>query len=444
MATFYGFISALEVRDDGWVDVELSAPHAGDARRTFHIRSLDGDVTQNNRRLAQLGLLRDALARSQPVEIDYDADNELGDLIREVRINPRASLSGRTGGRRVEGVVIGFANTERTPVSAAVPYLDPPDLGAVAMLTTDGGFEQAVIDLQRPDVLAAQGMMAMLMEAHRTRRPIALTLASSAFSDGKLRNTSAGSTTTRGQYVVACEYPVVAMSSLAETYAFIERLGQRYESIDIDNPLALSHVRVQYTTTPGQTPEGDVSDNGSFAPHAGAAWVHDDSPLLTLLEAALRDGLMVRLGIFEDTIHEVIVVSHLGSAARPVWIDVRRRTLPPPDDAMCENTPTIQLPTADAFEALPTAVAWTGDGYFNEGIWRFAVEARSPVKLTIDGSTPCGALHASPATDLTGEEVRDEGRGMYHAYLKGVHRLDVVLSGRRCQEPFRLLVYRIR
>ncbi|MEO1366591.1 MAG: hypothetical protein AAFX50_05405, partial [Acidobacteriota bacterium] len=65
--------------------------HAGNPTQSFLIRSVDGDLEQTNRRLAQLGLLRDALARTLPVEVDYARD-ESGDLVRDVTVYQRPSF----------------------------------------------------------------------------------------------------------------------------------------------------------------------------------------------------------------------------------------------------------------------------------------------------------------------------------------------------------------
>ncbi len=54
--------------------------------------------------------------------------------------------------------------------------------------------------------------------------------------------------------------------TLIYKHAFIERLGQRYESYDPTAAEALSMMQVTYTIAPEQTPEGDISVNGSFEP----------------------------------------------------------------------------------------------------------------------------------------------------------------------------------
>lgn len=449
MPTFKGFVTALAVRDDGWVETELMAPHAGNARHTFYIRDLDGDPGAANRRLAQTGLLRDAMARSQSVEIAYRADNEQGDLIDDVQIHPRASLAGVAFGRRVRGVVIGLAATEVGPTSGTSPYVDPPDLGAVTLLADDGSIVHATIDLQRPDPGTMQQVMGLLRVAHRTRRPIALILGGGGAGDvthGVATNVAMVKSSAQNAQVIGCEFEDVPVAELTEVYAFVERLEQRYESYDAGAAVELSHVRVRYTTAPAQTPEGDVSDNGTFAPTTATALVHGDSPLLTRLDGALRDGLMVRLGLMDGFIHEVVVVAHMGSAARPVWIETHCRALPPPGDASaCENVPTIALPGGAAFDALPSAYAWTGDGYFNEGVWRFAIVSATDAGLTIDGKTPCcsdeAAGECAPAP-CPGEAR--EGPRMYHAYLCGMHRIEIRLCGRTCSAPFELRVYRLR
>lgn len=456
MATFKGFVSALQVRDDGWVEVELLAPHAGNARQTFFVRDLDGVPGEVNRRLSQVGLLRDALARSLPVEVEYRADPQQGQVIEDVQVHPRDSLTGRSVGQRRVGTVIGLAAAEAGPASGASPYIDPPDLAVVTLLGEDGGLLQALLDLQRPDPLAATGMFELLATAHRTRRPVALSLAGAGTPGGNDGPRVAAATRSAGlTWVLAVEFEAVPSADLVEVYAFVERLGQRFESFDAELATALSHVRVRYTTTPGQTPEGDVSDNGSFVPSSGEAWVPGDSPLLGRLQQALRDGLMVRLGLLGDRVHEVVLVARLGSAARPVWIEVRRQLRAPCDDATrCENVPTVQGPGRSSFEDLPLAVSWTGHGYFAEGVWRFVVVADCRVTLTVDCKEPCrdepGCACAEvgeppsrrPPHDIGGRD-RVSGR-QYHAYLHGLHRVELVLDGRACQDPFELRVYRIR
>jgi hypothetical protein len=88
------------------------------------------------------------------------------------------------------------------------------------------------------------------------------------------------------------------------------------------------------------------------------------------------------------------------------------------------------------------ALSWTGDGYFNEGIWRFVVRTPARVDLRIDGELcPCGE-----SLDREQDEVSPEGPApvVCHAYLNGLHRAELILTGRTCSQPFQLRAYRIR
>ncbi|MEO7179090.1 MAG: hypothetical protein ABIW83_09615, partial [Allosphingosinicella sp.] len=448
-------VQTIQARGDGWLEITLLAPHSGNSLHNMLIEDVDGDLDDVNRRLAQLGLLRDALVRVLPVEIECRDDERRGMLVEDVTVHPRPAIEGYGPTRRVEGTVIYVGIVELGPLSGGSPYRDASDVANVVLLRMDGGIEQAVIDLQRPDLLTGHAMLEMAQQALRTRRPVALRIANVFQKDprsdaaGQVPRNDVAQGRRGGEgamMVVGCEWLVVSEATLDTEYAFVERLGQRYESYVEDDARALSYVEVTYTTAPGQTPEGDVSDDGSFAPVTRIAWVHGDSPLLQRLEAVLRDRLQVRIGRLEDAIHEVVVVGKLGSAARPIWIKVRRQTMCDPCDApKCENVPTIRGPEATTLDSLPRSVVWRGDGYFNEGIWRFVIRAQSPTRLWIDGRTPCreeedGEEQCCPADDH-GHEAED---GQHHVYLSGVHEVKLLLTGRSCNEPFQLLVYRIR
>jgi hypothetical protein len=467
MASFKGFVNSLQIRDDGWVEFIVQEVHAGNTTRTFFISNLDGDITTAHKRLAHLSLLRDALLRVLPVSVEYRTDPEQGEVVEDITVYPRPSIAGRQRSNRIEGTVIGLAIFERGPESGTTPYVDEADLAGVTLLQDDGSIEQLLLDLQRPDLNTAHAMLSLLREAFRTRRPVALFISGDPrFDEPNPRNrrgtadegkTPSVKTLPKGAatyqqptgFIQACEWITVPEETLEYLYAFIERLGQRYESYDGSEAPLLSNVKVLYTTAPSQTPEGDVSDNGTFVPVTSKAFVHGDSPLLQRLEAALRDSLQVKLGLDEDQVHEVEMVSHLGSAARPIWIQVNQAVLPPSEDAKaCRNDPTIQSPTASDFDAMPLSVSWRGDAYFNEGIWRFVINSDAECKLLIDGASPC--CESSPKSQHMMQEqsyireYRLRASCVCHIYLEGMHQVEIVLSGRRCEQPFQLNAYRIR
>ncbi|MDQ2898966.1 MAG: hypothetical protein M3Y07_04100 [Acidobacteriota bacterium] len=437
MAIYRGFVQSVEVRGDGWAEIVLEAVHAGNGTQTFFIPNLDGDLTQTNKRLAQVSLLRDALARVLPVQLDYTGTTDQGNLVDNVTVFPRPSIDGRLGGREVSGVVIGVGITELGPLSGTSPYLDAPDLAMIMLLTDAGAVQGYFLDLQRPDPLTAQAELRLLQRAHQTRRPVVVLIATDFQGNDRnpavasnLRGAAAAQTAPK-EYIVASRWVTVTEANLDYMYGFVERLGQRYESFTSSSAPALSHVKVVYTTAPGQTPEGDISDNGAFSPQRLTAWVHDASPLLARLEAALRDNLQVKLGLSDNQVHEVELVSHLGSAARPIWIVEECRFTSEEGDGACVNTPTVQGPSGVSINNVPRSLVWHGKGYFQEGIWRFVLESGIAAKLKIDGhQICCRQPSAAPSPE--------------HAYLKGMHCVDLELSGVSCASNVSIQIYRIR
>lgn len=296
MGTFKGLIDTLEVRDDGWVEVIIEAVQSGNTKETFYIKNLDGDITMAHKRLAQLCLLRDAISRILPIEIDYEIDEAQGNLIHEVLVHPRPSIQGRNINTSVEGVVIGVSITEIGLVSGS-SFEDTPDLAGITLLQDDGTLLYLLLDIQREEVLTMHAMLFFLQEAYKTRHPVRLWLSSLLSNNTPGRNPgnsisthSDGSFSTANHpigYIESCEWLTVTEEDLDYCYAFIERLGQRYESYDALDASALSHVKVVYTTSPGQTPEGDISDNGSFQPITQIGWLHCASPLFHLLKTGL-------------------------------------------------------------------------------------------------------------------------------------------------------------
>ena len=450
MTTFRGLVNTLQIRDDGWVEVIIQAVHAGNATQVFYIKDLDGDITMAHKRLGQLSLLRDALTRILPVEIEYETDSAQGNLIAEVMVHPRPSIDGRTPGAVVQGTVIGISIAELGPLSGLYPYTDAPDIASIALLKDDGTVVNLQLDLQREETLTMHAMLALLQAAHKNRRPVIVLMSSNTSMKGNHENTSLSGTdfafnnssfsTEELSYIESCEWVTVNEEILTYCHAFIERLGQRYESFDAQNALALSQVSVTYTTAPSQTPEGDISGNGSFQPVTQTAWVPDDSPLLHLLKMALKNGLQVQLGTIENNIHEVDVISHLGSASRPIWICVNQSFMQENLDENCNNTPTIQLPSNMALGDMPVTYYWKGKGYFNEGIWRFKVASLVDYEVKIDGRLPC----CSKSSDECCCVKEDSSASLIHVFLKGMHTIEMTLYNQKMGQPFTLLAYRIR
>jgi hypothetical protein len=444
MATFRGLVNTLQIRNDGWVEVVIQAVHAGNTTQTLYIKDLDGDITMAHKRLGQLSLLRDALTRILPVEIDYETDPDQGDLITEVMVHPRPSIAGRAPGSLVQGTVIGISITELGPLSGLYPYLDTPDIAGITLLKEDGTLLSLQLDLQRSERLTMHAMLGLLKAAYINRRPVILLTAdqheNKLSSGSDLIFNSSSFATNRSAFIESCEWVSIPEETLHYCYAFIERIGQRYESYDEKNALALSHIRVVYTTAPAQTPEGDISENGAFLPVTQTAWIPDASPLLMMLEMALKNSFQVQLGTLEEYIHEVDVISHLGSSARPIWICVTQSFMQENLDEQCNNTPTIQSPNNAVFGDIPLRFYWKGKGYFNEGIWRFKIDSASASELKIDGKLPCCSKSIDECCCTTDEP----SSAVTHVYLKGLHTIELTLYNQKIGQPFTLTAYRIR
>ena len=446
MATFSGLVNTLQVRDDGWVEVIMQAVHANNATNTFYIKDLDGDITMAHKRLGQLSLLRDAITRILPVEIIYNADKAQGNLIEEVIIHPRPSITGRNASTKVQGTVIGVAIQELGPSSGSSPYRDPADLAGITLLQDDGTILYLLLDLQREEALTMQAMLALLQAAHKNRRPVAILLSGNDNIGWKSSNANnlyySGEGTIKnsnGSYIEACEWITLPEASLDYHYAFIERLGQRYESFTATEAPAISHTKVVYTTSPGQTPEGDLADNGSFQPNTNIAWVPVNSPLWPILKTALKKCLQVKLGLVNDQIHAVEVVSPMGSAARPIWICINQAVKQQDNGDSCDNNPTIQTPTNNSFNNVKINFCWKAQGYFNEGIWRFEIKSPGTYELKVDGHLPCcGQSSAQCCCETLPADT------INHFYLRGLHNVQLSLYNKNALETFALIVYRIR
>jgi hypothetical protein len=448
MAMCNGLVESLEIRDDGWVQVIINAAQSEKNTELFFIKNLDGDITMVHKRLAQLCLLRDAITRVLPIEIDYDIDAAQGNLINEVIVHPRTSIEWREMNNHVEGVVIGISIMDIGSVPETRPFQDTPDLAGITLLKTDGTILYLLLDLQREEVFTMQAMFRLLQQAHQTRRPVKVCLSSLASRSIVDKNTSDYTSTyfnassyqinQASGYIESCEWLTVPQDMLDYNYAFIERLSLRYESYDTGEVSAVSHIKVMYTTAPGQTPEGDISDSGIFQPSIQTAWVHCDSPLFPLLQSALKKQLQVKLGLLGDQIHEVELVSQMGSSARPIWICINQSV----NESLTEeqSRPIVDLSssTNSTLNAIKMNMIWKAQGYFNEGIWRFDIQA-SHYKLTIDGRLPC-----------CGERSDDcrcplsTTQGLIHCYLKGMHTVELILHDKPIMQPFVLSVYRIR
>lgn len=451
-----GYVQSIEARNDGWVEVVILALNAGNTRHTYFVPSLDGDLSKAHQRLTQVSLMRDALARSCPVELQYTTDEKQGALIQEVTIYTHTSLDGRAAAYWVEGVVVSVTIQERDATSNTTPYLDTPDFANIVLLRSSGTLESYILDLQRAEPDTGHRMLTLLVDAERTRRAISVQVATTrAQKDGAI--------------IVGVRKQQVVHDDLQTVVVFLERMGARPESYQADTAEAQNQLWIKYTTAPDQVPEGNLSENGSFQPTSGQAWLHQDSPLVTRLAEALRGELQVKLELAGDVIHGAEVVAGLGSVARPVWLTFHGRSVPS-EAGLCVNQPTITPPGTSALNAIPHGLSLEGQAYFGKGIWRFIAVSESDVTVLVDGKEiGCGATSQKLSGETVGEKVSHESRVgkaeappsevlrgvtnssvrvankiMAHLFLEGVHTVEFRLSDHSCASKFISNVYRIR
>lgn len=453
MPTVQGFVQSLEARSDGSVAVDVLSPHSGNQRRTVTIQNVDGDLTKVNKKLAQVGLLRDALSATLPVVVQYHTDDKQGDLVDEVTALPTRSIEGRLGGNWIGGWVIGLLARERGPESTASPYRDEADDASVVLLLDGGNVETYRIDLQRRYEATGHAVLSMCAEARRTRRRIELFVHAPERRDDAAGHAAQGDV----EFALGARWETLRTESLQEVLAFVERIGQRTESYDQTELRTVDHLWVSYRTAPPMQPEADVSANGSFVPVSGLAWVHRDSPLAETLREALQDGLQVSLGLLGDEIHMVELLCPLASAARPVWITFETAPLCEEPSTSCVTVPTIQNPTEATLNNVPHNVRWHGTGWFARGIWRIVVSSAGKTSILIDCKAPCVrkseelqmstdiGVRDAPVSNLP-INMRPERPTVLiaHAYLDGVHELTFDVSGHTCSSLFRVVIYRIR
>ena len=78
MPTIRGFVERLEIGRAGLVTASLS--HDDGTQADYLISDLDADPERFNERLSKLGILRDAMTRAEPVEIEFDQGDNEGQL----------------------------------------------------------------------------------------------------------------------------------------------------------------------------------------------------------------------------------------------------------------------------------------------------------------------------------------------------------------------------
>ena len=458
MPTQRGFVERLEVGRAGLAVASIL--HDDGTRADYRIPDLDADPERFNERLSKLGILRDAMTRAEPVEIEFK-DQDGGRVIdRVVRIT-RDALAQITDIARPSVMIVGVALASRNATGANA---EAADEATVVALMDDGSVQSFVLDMQIPERGVATGQLNMIMAAQASGETITLQVSSKTRriagveSGGAMAGGGGGETDIFDGFV--------------ETIACAPELG---------GPANMALVEL--TTAPSFTDDGNVVELVPFTPERLSFLVVEGSHEYDLFLASLRDKLRVRVlagaaakpreappptntgagaasqpagntapgkketyvsirakagagghAAAPRLVRGVQLLVALASASRPVWIQISRKSLDMGPDIKC----TPGLPSSDLTPIglrdlhIPYTAEWTGCGCFNHGIYRFQFDLPVEFTVTVDGKELC--VHSAA-----------EGRIKFaHACLDGEHCVTVVLHGWTCRLVFKMDVYRIR
>lgn len=481
MPTIRGFVERLEVGRAGLVIASLL--HDDGSRADYPLPDLDADPERFNERLSKLGLLRDAMTRAEPVEIEFLEGSEGGGLQidRVVRIT-RDMLAGNLQTDRASVFIVGIGLLADNRSGARA---EAGDTASVVTMTPAGNVAALMLDMQLPERGVALALLQMLREAQASGQPVTLVVdvknrrIVGVESGGARPATDPGGA---GELVDGFVETVVVAPSLAPM-----------------SNLAL----VEFTTAPPFGAAGNVVPLLPFTPALTSFLVVQGSAEYDLFVAGLRDKLRMRVllgagiaaptrnpasdtqlpkdkvpgadrnvdearsalnrlfkampasasaaapaasgnaedsvkGSAQDKLHLVRatqLVAALASASRPVWIRIARQSLDqgPDGDACTDGLPSSDLaPQGLRDLRLPYTAEWTGWGCFNHGVYRLQFELGVDFEAYIDGKLLC--LHAS-----------DDGKIRFaHACLHDAHEVRVLLKRWTCTQIFRMDVYRIR
>lgn len=456
MPTVRGFVQRLEVGRAGLVTVALI--HADGSSGQYVITDLDADPERFNERLSKLGVLRDAMSRAEPVEIEH-VEGKAGREIDRVARLARDALQPASALQQLVGLVVDVAVTAQNGVTASG---EVADVATVQLVTTELATRTVVLDLQAPERLVAAAQLDMLRTAQAEGRLVRLTVDTAGAAEPRV-------------VAVAVDPGGAALGGERgrELDGFVESLGLLPPA---GGPTFGAFAVVRLTTAPPFTGAGNVVAMSAFTPEAVELLTTKGSLAYALFEAALRDGLRVHVGVAlapqrkpdepnqPDEPREpdaprgdqpriralaaaagsanvlglvtgVQLLAPLASASRPVWVAIERRQLDhgPEGDQCVLGSPSSDLtPRSMRDLRLPYPARWCGHGCFNAGVYRFQLKLSSGYALTVDGKEIC--LHEA-----------DGGVKLGHACLEaGCHEVCVEIEAWTCDSEFVMDVYRLR
>lgn len=465
MPTVRGFVEKLGIGRAGLVEADIIDNNNVSA--TYTIADLDADPERFNERLSKLAILRDAMDRAEPVEIDFaENDNGARSIDAVMRIT-RDALNRTLEGAVVSGIIVALGVQQQIGTTSDQEFSDR----VAIFVLTGNNLVFCQINLQAPERAMARSMFDIASAAYAAGDVVTIGYDSQTFDVGEIIRQQAQG------FLNAEPQPTFS--------AFVEEIGHTQTE---------SLMRVDVTTAPEFAGDGNVVPLAPFEPERRSMAVIYQSPEYKLLEAALRDQLRVELMTSlparrddDSTSDDVprnddvlgaagrvtgrlntesfasamesprailasergdgleitsdifmlrgVVLQHaLCSATRPVWIEINRRALDVGLDSECiEGLPSNDMrPQTLRDLDLPYKAAWVGHGCFNHGVYRFQVETDRMISILVDGEEIC--LHMD----------EKESAVFGHACLEGDHVVQVMFENWRCSATFDIDVYRIR
>src|SRR5690606_1745189 len=106
------------------------------------------DPERFNERLSKLGVLRDAMTRAEPVEIEFAGEGNQARTIERVARITRDNVEATRETQRLPVMVAGIALTAENRTGSRA---ETSDVAAVATLNAAGAFTVYALDMQRPE-----------------------------------------------------------------------------------------------------------------------------------------------------------------------------------------------------------------------------------------------------------------------------------------------------
>lgn len=465
MATMRGFVERIEVGRGGLVRATLVN---GNGRTVFTVSDIDGDPERFNERLSKVAILRDAMDRAEPVEVETGKE---GNEIERVARLTRDQLVDAGALSVVDGLVLRVAVESRNALDGQG---EAHDNAAVTLIGLDGSTHEARLDLQAPERLVAVAQLQMIRDAFESGTDLRLLVVAPGKED------EAGVPEIVTVWLGAASKGRAGEDTAVTVCGFVESLGTMLPPALASAAGSLALVRI--TTGPELSGVGGTVDPAPFAPKTVGFLVARGSVVYALLEAAVRENVRVRARALDLTAaegHEHVVVSHetgpsatgiraasavtasvdtseaqgegavqvaglllsaelqapLASASRPVWVHIDREMLDRGPDADCvPGLPSTSLRTKSLRDLrIPYPAEWVGFGCFNHGVYRFQLVAPAGSEIFIDGEAVC----LFPAGE-------DDRVVVGYACVEGDHCVTVQIPEYVCDTDFDLDVFRVR